>query len=119
DPLRPPASLLNRVLVVVAVPLVCGDRTVRPADVDITQVGQPVMKWLPATGATIQKILPGVMVPAGAIAVQFSDTVLRQGEIVKVSYAAPVCSGSAKTESFSVVTAGATVLQRPTLDMPP
>jgi hypothetical protein len=119
DPAKPPVSLLNKVLVVVAVPLVCGDRTVRPADVDITNAGQPVMKWLPATGATIQKVLPGATVPDGAIAVQFSDTVLRQGQIVKVSYAAPVCSGSAKTESFPVVATGASVLQRPTLDMLP
>jgi hypothetical protein len=119
DPAKPPTSLLNTVTVVVAVPLVCGERTVRPTDVDITRNGAPVMKWLPATGATNQKVLPGATLPAGAIAVQFADPALHAGETVRVSYGGPVCTGTSRTETFRVTASDARPVRPPTLDMPP
>src|SRR5262245_35285085 len=47
DPLKPPASLVTRTVVVLAVPLTCADRTMRPADVDIDNRTRPVLKWQP------------------------------------------------------------------------
>jgi len=117
NPLRPPSSFANMQMVVVAVPLVCGERTVRPVDVDIDHAGTPVPKWQPATGATIQTLLPGAKVPPGAIAVQFQDTMLRRGHTVKISYAAAICSGASRTVSLPVTTADARALERPSVDM--
>jgi hypothetical protein len=119
DPLKPPASLLVKQLIVVAVPLVCGTRTVRPADVDIDNRGRPVLKWLPATGATIQTLLPGATVPSGAIAVQFADASFEAGEIVRISYDSPVCSGASKVASLPVSVTAARALERPSIEVKP
>jgi hypothetical protein len=119
DPLKPPASLVTKVVIVVAVPLVCGQRTVRPTDVDVDDGGRVVPKWQPATGAMIQTLLPGAVVPAGAIAVQFADASLVAGEVVRISYAAPVCSGTSTAVSLPVSATNARALERPSIEVQP
>lgn len=119
DPLKPPPVLLGKLLIVIAVPLACPGRTVRPTDVDLDNSGQAVPKWQPATGAVIQTLLPGATVPDGAIAVQFAEPSLSAGEVVRISYAAPVCSGTSKVVSLPVSATSSRALERPSIDVAP
>jgi hypothetical protein len=60
NPERPPASLFNKWLVVVAVPLSCGGRTVRPTDVDIVGGdGRAIQEVGPQSGAAAAASWPG------------------------------------------------------------
>jgi len=117
DPSRPPASLLSHPLVVVALPLACGSRTVAPLDVDLDHQGQ-VAKWQPASGRTIDIVLPGGHVPAGAIAVQFADTTLFEGEVVHITYAGVVCAGTDRTVDLRVSMTTPRPRSRPSIELP-
>jgi len=116
DALHPPAALLHDLLVIVAVPLTCGGRTMTPSDVDLDNQGTPVPKWQPAKGRVVQTVLPGGVVPAGAIAVQFNDTELRPGETVQISYADP-CPGAARTVTLPVTSTRPRALDRPRVEL--
>ena len=118
DPLKPPRLLLTSPAVILALPLNCGDRTIRPTDVDMFNGTKPVPKWLPAAGAAVQKLLPGVAAPAGAIAVQFSETELTNGRTVRISYAAATCTNAARQISIPVTTTEPRIVERAMIVMP-
>lgn len=119
DPLNPPRVHFINPLVIVALPLNCGDRVVRPADVDMFNKTVPIGKWLPASGTALQKLLPGVTAPAGAIAVQFSDTEFKNGRVVRISYAGATCEGASRQISIPVTTTDPRIVQRAMIEMPP
>jgi len=119
DPLKPPAGFLTNHLVIIANALLCGERVVRPTDVDLGSRAQPVPKFLPVSGAAIQKLLPGAKVPADAIAVQFAIYELRRGQELRISYANAVCSGSGREVSVTLSGSDPRGLERPTLELPP
>ena len=118
DPLKPPRDLLGSQLLIVGLPLTCGDRTIRPTDVDLFQKASPVSRWLPVKGAGLQKLLPGVRLPANAIGVLFDRVSMAAGEMVRVSYADNVCSGATKRMEWLVSGSGPRILERPLIEMP-
>jgi hypothetical protein len=118
DPLKPPKNLLALQLLIVAVPLTCGDRTIRATDVDVFLREAPVFKWLPVKGAGLQKLLPGVSIPAGAIGVLFDRASVGDGETVRVTYAENVCAGGTKRMDLPVSASGPRILERPMIEMP-
>ena len=118
DPLKPPKNLLALQLLIVGVPLTCGDRTVRATDVDVFMKATPVFKWLPVKGAALRKLLPGVSLPADAIGVLFDRASLADGAMVRVTYAENVCSGGTKRMELPVSATGPRILERPMIEMP-
>jgi hypothetical protein len=120
NPERPPASLFSKLLVVLAVPLSCGDRTVRPTDVDIVgSDGRAIQKLAPQSGAAAHAVLPGARVAAGAIAVTFADTVLRRDEVIRSSYSGRVCADADRRVTLPVTMTAIRVRERPTLEVAP
>jgi hypothetical protein len=119
DPLKPPRDLLLGQLLLVAVPVSCGDRVVRPLDVNMDLDTKPVPRWLAVRGAALQKLLPGITVPPDAIGVQFQDAALRSAEIVKISYADAICSGTGKQITVPVTSTVPRARERPVIEMPP
>jgi hypothetical protein len=118
DPLKPPKNLLALQLLIVGIPLTCGDRTIRATDVDVFMKAAPVSKWLPVKGSALRKLLPGVSLPADAIGVLFDRTSLADGEMVRVTYAENVCSGGTKRMDLPVSASGPRILERPMIEMP-
>jgi hypothetical protein len=118
DPLKPPKNLLSLQLLIVGLPLTCGDKTIRPTDVDVFMKSAPVSKWLAVKGTGLQKLLPGVSLPAGAIGVLFDRVSLADGEMVRVTYAENVCSGTTKRMDLPVSASGPRILERPMIEMP-
>lgn len=119
DPLNPPRVHFINPLVVIALPLTCGDRTVRPVDVELWAGPTQISRWLPVSGTALQKLLPGVAAPAGAIAVQFNDTELRNGRSVRISYAAATCASAERQVSIPIATTDPRIVQRAMIEMPP
>ena len=118
DALKPPKDLIGSQLLIVGLPLTCGDRTTRATDVDIFQKAAPVPKWLPLKGSALQKLLPGVSLPANAIGVIFDRVSIAGGETVRVTYAENVCSGSTKRMELPVSGTAPRILERPLIEMP-
>jgi hypothetical protein len=118
DPLKPPRDLLGLRLIVVGVPLICGERTIRPTDVDVFQNARPVSKWLPLKDEALQKQLPGVSLPAGAIGVLFDRPSIAAGEMVRITYADNICSGGMKRMELPVSGSAPRILERPRIEMP-
>jgi len=118
DPLKPPKDLLGSQLLIVGLPLACGDRTIRPTDIDLFQKASPQSKWLPVKGGGLQKLLPGVPLPANAIGVLFDRVSIAAGEMVQVTYAEKVCSGTSKHMEWTVSASGPRILERPLIEMP-
>ncbi len=117
DPLAPPPLLLAGTLIVLAHPLECDGRTVRPTDVAIEDGGRAVRKTGARSGAAIEAWLPGVTAPAGSLAVQFDESELRPGEVVHVAYAEPACPPSSNRASFPVVMTEARATARPVVEL--
>lgn len=117
DPLKPPANFLSRQLVVLARPVPCGDRVVRPIDVDLVDRGREVPRFLPVSGAAAQALLPGASIPSGAVAVMFTTMALWQDEVVRITYAGPLCDSASRRVLLPVVATGAGATGR--LTMPP
>lgn len=90
-----PPDLARPRTIVLAHPLTCGDRLVLPASVAIADSqghGVPVES---AHNETVQviRLLPGVQVPAGALAVVFPVDTIRPGSLV-ITYREPACTDS-------------------------
>ena len=118
DPLKPPKNLSSLQLLIVGVPMTCGDRTIRATDVDVFMKATPVSKWLPVRCSALRKLLPGVSLPADAIGVLFDRTSLADGEMVRVTYAENICSGGTKRMDLPVSGSGPRILERPLIEMP-
>ena len=108
DPNKLPARFAQRGMVIVAVPLKCGDREVAPQSIDIvpTQGPPPPRTGDIATGEAIAQLLPGYAAPAGAIAAQFPLGSFRPIDTVRITYTGNVCSGAATTETLPMRVTG-------------
>src|SRR5690349_12359530 len=118
NPAAPPRDLITGQMLIVAFALNCGDRVVKPTDVNITRNTQPLPKWLAVSGAALQKLLPDVPAPDGAIGLQFQDTELRDGQIVRVSYADTICNEKERQISIPVTKSVPRISERPQIEMP-
>lgn len=97
DPKTPPADLIRARMVVVAYPLRCGDRDpVSPASIEIVAAqGQaPRRDGEPATGAALARLLPGMNVPAGAMAAVFTIDRPRATDTIRIAYPDGGCGTS-------------------------
>jgi hypothetical protein len=115
---KPPKTLLSKQLIIVALPLTCGTRVVRPVDVDIDNNNHLVLKFRPFTPQDFRTWLPGATVPPGAVGVMFNAMTLYAGDVVKIHYAGPDCSGSSNIVSLPVVLSDARPLDKPVLQIP-
>jgi hypothetical protein len=117
-------ALVRGDLIAVAFPLQCGGRTVAPADVRIW-VGGTRPGPLPDTGPTLSDAalasrLPGVHLPAGAIARPFVNAGFSQNLEVRVTYAEPPCGAPGPTLSLPIQWVRGSVVDRePSAKMPP
>lgn len=120
DPLKPPRTLFINPVVIVALPLRCGDRDVLPTAVELYQSTVQISRWLPVSGAALQKLLPGVPAPPRAIGVQFNDTELRQGGSIRIAYSGPTCLASTDSRQITipVTTTDPLIVKRALIEMP-
>lgn len=118
DPEKPPRTLVSKQLIVVALPLTCSGRAVRPLDVEIMKGVRPVLRYAAFSAQDFRTWLPGATVPAGAIGVMFNDTVLWANSVVNIRYAGPACPGASNIVSLPVTASDASPIGQPVLKMP-
>ena len=108
DPQKLPARFAQRGMVIVAVPLKCGDREIAPQSIEIVSAqGQPPPRTGDiASGDAIAQLLPGYTAPTGAIAAQFPLGSFRPIDSVRITYAGNVCTGAATTETLPMRVTG-------------
>ncbi|HJR59931.1 MAG TPA: hypothetical protein VJ813_11045 [Vicinamibacterales bacterium] len=97
DPKNPPRELAQQGMIVVAYPLSCGERAVRPAAIDIVAANGGVMPRSSLTelaDGALAGLLPGANVPAGTIAITTGMTAPRADDSVRITYTEPACGGS-------------------------
>jgi len=97
DPKNPPSELAQQWMVILAYPLSCGGRTVRPAAIDIVAPNGAVMprSGLKELGAgDLAGLLPGANIPAGTIGVTTGTSAPRANTSIRITYAEPACGGS-------------------------
>jgi len=97
DPRKPTPELMRSRMVVVAYPLRCGDRDpVGPVAVSVVPAqGQaPTRDGEPATGEALARLLPGLDVPAGSMAVAFPLELPRPTDTIKITYPDGACGPS-------------------------
>ena len=89
DPKKPSLELMRTRMVVVAYPLRCGDKDpVLPASIDIVpaQGPPPRRDGEIATGETLARLLPGMDLPAGAMAATYFIDRPRASDAIKIAY---------------------------------
>jgi hypothetical protein len=97
DPKTPSLELMRTRMVVVAYPLRCGDKApVAPASIDIVpgQGPPPRRDGEIATGEALARLLPGMDLPAGAIAATFLIDRPRATDAIKIAYPDGGCGTS-------------------------
>ena len=97
DPKKPSLELMRTRMVVVAYPLRCGDKEpVLPASIEIVPgQGQPPRRdGEIATGEAIARLLPGMNLPAGAIAATYLIDRPRASDAIKIAYPDGGCGTS-------------------------
>jgi hypothetical protein len=97
DPKKPSLELMRTRMVVVAYPLRCGDKEpVAPASIDIVPgQGQPPRRdGEIATGEALARLLPGMSLPAGAIAATYLVDRPRATDAIKIAYPDGGCGAS-------------------------
>ncbi len=97
DPGKPPVDLMRPRTVVVAYPLRCGNQPpVAPATIEIiaAQGPPPSQDGELATGDALARLLPGMNVPAGAIAAAFFFDRPRATDSIKIAYPDGGCGSS-------------------------
>ena len=102
-----------RTIVTVA-PVAFDGRTIRPKSVTLQDVkgGLAKVEELVAEPGALAKILPGIQVDEGTIAVVFPIETLRGGAL-NVSYDGPVCEGSANDVSVPLTTTAGKLIDSP------
>jgi hypothetical protein len=97
DPKRPTADMARSRMVVVAYPLRCGGKDpLGPVSIDIVpaQGAAPPREGEPATGEALARLLPGLTVPAGSMAVAFPLELPRPTDAIKITYPDGACGPS-------------------------
>jgi hypothetical protein len=108
DPEDPPRGVGLQPLLLVAYPLACGDRTVRPRSVTITDAnGAEAPKAEEVRGDALANALPGVTLPDGSIGQRLRINLPRQGHFVVITYDDRVCEGDAREVKWPTQMTGA------------
>lgn len=97
DPKTPAVDLMRPRMVVVAYPLRCGDKEpVAPASIEIVSAQGPAPRRDGdlATAEALARLLPGMNVPAGAMAAAFLIDRPRATDAVKIAYPDGGCGSS-------------------------
>ena len=99
DPESPPPTLMRQNMTVVAYPLACGARRVRPTDVRMAMGGTRPGPVRPIgevrSGADLSAALPGAALPEGAIGRAFANPPYSASLEVTITYAEAACPGGA------------------------
>lgn len=115
DPAKPPRELAQQGMVVLAYTLTC-DRTVRPAAVDIVAAdgsAMPRTAQKEVTGADLARLLPGVQVPAGSLAITLPLSAPRPNDTIRITYAEAACGSTATDVALPVAFTPARGLEMP------
>lgn len=115
DPEDPPAQVGLQQLLLVAYPLACGDRVVRPRAVNLTDAnGGEAPKGDELRGDDLAKALPGITVPEHAVGQRVRIAMPRRTDFVVIQYQDRVCDGDAREVKLPVEITAA----RPTRQLP-
>jgi hypothetical protein len=97
DPENPPAGVGLQPLMLVAYPLVCGERVVRPRAVFLTDAnGGKAPTGDQFQGDGLAKALPGVVLPERSIGQHIRVNTARRTDLVVIQYEDPVCDSDAR-----------------------
>lgn len=103
DPDDPPARVGSQPLLLVAYPLTCGERVVKPKAIAVQDAaGREAPKGELLKDQALASALPGVEVQEGAIGQQMRINLPRNNDRVVIEYDAAVCEGSAKDVTLPV-----------------
>lgn len=103
DPEDPPAQVGLQQLLLVAYPLACGDRVVRPRAINVTDAnGGEAPKGDELRGDDLAKALPGVTVPEHAVGQRVRIALPRRTDFVVIQYQDRVCEGDAREVKLPV-----------------
>jgi hypothetical protein len=97
DPKTPSLELMRTRMVIVAYPLRCGDKEpVAPASIDVVpgQGPPPRRDGEIATGEALARLLPGMNLPAGAIAATYLSDRPRATDAIRIAYPDGGCGPS-------------------------
>jgi hypothetical protein len=120
DPGKPAVELMRPRMVIVAYPLRCGDKEpVAPASIEIVAAqGQPPRRdGELATGEALARMVPGMDVPAGAMAAAFFIDRPRATDTVRIAYPDGGC-GTSNTAVLSMTYTNAKPLKTPQPSLP-
>ncbi len=99
----PPAQVGLQQLLLVAYPLACGDRVVRPRAINVTDAnGGEAPKGDELRGDDLAKALPGVTVPEHAVGQRVRIAMPRRTDFVVIQYQEQVCEGDAREVKLPV-----------------
>jgi hypothetical protein len=89
-----PLGLGQRGLIVLAYPLACGERSVRPSAIDIVSAQGPPVQQNPdrSKDAGLQVLLAASAAPDGSLAVSFPLHSVRPGDSIRIAYDGPACA---------------------------
>ena len=120
DAKKPPVELIRPRMVVVAYPRRCGDKDpVEPASIEMVAAqGQaPRRDGELATGPALARLLPGMTVPAGAMAAVFTIDRPRATDTIKIAYPDGGC-GAASEAVLAMTYTNARPLKTPPPALP-
>ena len=120
DPRKPAVDLMRPRMVVVAHPLRCGDKApVAPASIEIVAAQGPAPRrdGELATGGALARLLPGMNLPAGAMAAAFFIDRPRATDAIKIAYPDGGC-GSANEAVLPMQYTNARPLKTPQPPLP-
>jgi hypothetical protein len=107
--------------VFVAFPRACGDRTVRPAAIEIVAqngAALPKQGLREATGDDLSRLLHGAAVPEGSIAIVAQLTQPRPNDTVRITYSDPMCGTENSLSSIPIAFTGARPIDTPQPALP-
>jgi hypothetical protein len=113
DPARLPRELPQ--MVIVAYPLPCGERAIRPAAIDIVASNGAVMPkggQAQAGGDDIGRLVPGLEAPAGSLAMTAPLMVPRHNDTIRITYA-EACGTASDQVNLRVTASAARGVEMP------
>jgi len=103
DPQNPPARVGLQSLLLVAYPLACGERVVRPRSITVTDAnGSEAPKSEALRGDDLAKALPGVTLPSHAVGQRLRIAMPRRTDAVVIQYEDRMCEGDAREMKLPV-----------------
>ena len=120
DVKEPPRELARQGMVIVAYPRRCGDGApVAPGSLEIVpaQGAPPRREGELATGEALARLLPGMNLPAGAMAASYNMDRPRPGDTVKIAYPEGAC-GAASDVTLAMRFSSAKAIKTPMPALP-